>query len=234
MTIYAKQVPPEYQESPLFWDENGPEGIEIFGNRHYKEYTSALFGALPDNLDELCKEWEELQAGRSWYRACDTWAEALDYFAAPEGRPEYTREERKTAWPALLAAWENHNGNDRNKLLCQALELITGRAWDYCTLRGCCQGDWQECIYPVDDWDGDALERLEAEYFNTGTEWIVHDESGAPAGPGDINGFSVYCTAWNDDGIKKEIADAAGGSPEEVKLYKFTGFSRIANYAEVE
>lgn len=233
MTIYAKQVPPEYQESPLFWDDATTEGIELFGNRSYIRRTSALFDRLPDVLDELTDIWIDFSSNQrpAWY---DSWADALADLAAPEGRTEYTREERKSTWPALLTAWENHNGNDENKLFCRALELITGRAWDYCTLRGCCQGDWQDCIYPADDWDGDALERLEAEYFNTGTEWIVHDESDAPDGPEDINGFSVYCTAWNSDGIRQEIADAAGGKPEDVKLYEFTGFAKIAQYKEAE
>lgn len=230
--IYAKQVPPEYQESPLFWDESSTEGIELFGNRSYKRRTSALFDRLPDILDDLADEWEEFQAGRIWYRACDTWAESLAHFATPDGRPEYTREERKKEWPALLEDWQN--GRDENAVFCRALELITGRAWDWCTLRGCCQGDWQYCIYPADDWDGDALERLEAEYFNTGTEWIVHDDGGIPDGPEDINGYSVYCTAWSDDGIRQEIADAAGGAPENVKLYRFADFKRIAQYEEVE
>lgn len=226
MTIYAKQVPPEYQESPLFWDDSTTEGIELFGNNQYMHHTSDLFDALPDIFCELQDAWDDLHNGAcAWY---DSWAAALADIARPQGRQAYTREERKNAWPRLLDAWDGYD----KTIMCDALELITGRAWDHCTLRGCCQGDWQECIYPADDWDGDALERLEAEYFNTGTEWIVHDGDTTPDGPEDINGFSVYCTAWNSDGIRQEIADAAGGSPEDVKLYEFTGFSKIAQYTE--
>lgn len=230
MKIYAKQVPPEYQEGPLFWDDSITNGIELFGNRSYNRRTSKLFDALPNILDELFSTWCDFIDGcpRAWY---ESWAAALADIAPPEGRPEYTREERKNAWPALLEDWQNNN--DENGVFCRALELITGRAWDYCTLRGCCQGDWQYCIYPAGDWDGDALERLEAEYFNTGTEWIAHDENDAPEGPEDINGFSVYCTAWNNDGIRAEIAAAAGVDPGDVILYSFTGWSRTPEYMEV-
>lgn len=48
-----------------------------------------------------------------------------------------------------------------------------------------------------------------------------------------IDGFSCYCIAWDDSGIRQEIADAYGGRPEDVILYKFTGYSKIANYTEV-
>lgn len=226
MKIYAKQVPPEYQESPLFWDDN--INAEIFGNRHYKSYTSTLFDRLPEMLDELAAVWDNMRAGE--YPAAN-WAEELAEIAPPVGRGDYTREERRNAWPELLQryvdAWSLST-----ELRCAALELITGRRWDCCTLRGCCQGDWQECIYPADDWNGESLERLEAEYFNTGTEWIIHDEEAPPECPEDINGYSLYCTAWSDDGTKAEIAREAGGSPADVVLYKFTGYARRAEYEE--
>lgn len=226
--IYARQVPPEYQESPLFW--NNDINAEIFGNRDYKGFTSTLFDSLEGILDDLYHEWEEIQAGRRWYRSYDTWIEALAGIAPPQGRPEYTREERKNAWPKLLK--EYVSARDYNPIWCRALGLITGRAWDFCTLRGCCQGDWQYCIYPADEWDGASLERLESEYFNTGSEWIVHDDENAPDGPEDINGYSVYCTGWNDDQIRQEIADAAGGQAADVKLYKFRDFRRVAEWEE--
>ena len=227
-TIYARQVPPEYQESPLFWDDN-LDGVEIYGNRHYNGITSALFDRLPGILDDLADAWDDFTDGTppAWY---DSWAEALADIAPPEGRPEYTRQERKKDWPELLA--RNYNEYNRPEYLAAALSLITGQEWDSCTLRGCCQGDWQNCIFRRDLWDAASLERLEAEYFNTGTEWIVHDEETPPEDAEEINGFSVYCTEWSDDGIKREIADAAGGAPEAVKLFKFSNYRKIAEYEE--
>lgn len=228
MKIYAKQIPPEHQESPFFLEKEYYENVNIFGNRDYTSHTSALFDALPGMLDELFSVWCDFTDGcpRDYY---NSWEDALNDIAPPQGRPEYTREERKHTWPALLEDW---NG-PRQRTLCRALTLITGREWDSCTLRGCCQGDWQDCAFLVEEWSAAALERLEAEYFNTGTEWIVHDENTAPASVDDINGFSIYCTAWNDDGIKKEIANAAGGRPEDVALYAFDGWTRAAKYKEV-
>ncbi len=227
MKIYARQIPPEYQESPLFLDDSGLEGVELFGNKSYKRHTSKLFDALPDILDELSDAWDDLTSGAPAYY--NSWIDALEDIAPPQGRPEYSRDERKNKWPALLDDW---NG-ERCRTLCRALELITGREWDSCTLHGCSQGDWQDCVFRVDLWNGDALECLEAEYFNTGTEWIVHDENTEPETPEDINGFSCYCHGWSDEQTKAEIADAYGSLDAEVILYKFTGWSRSANYKVV-
>lgn len=223
MKIYARQIAPEYQDSSYLLD--GGVNAEIFGNRHYKSFTSAFFDRLPAQLEELAAVWDNMQCG--YYNGAN-WGEEINDILPPQGRPEYTREERAKEWPRIL----NKYTENRNDLLCDALELITGKKWSFRTLRGFCQGDWQYCIYPAEEWTAAGLEWLEAVYFNTGSEWIVHDEENAPESPEDIEGYLVYCTAWNDEGIKKEIAEAAGGSPEEVKLYKFEKWARRAIYTE--
>lgn len=229
MKIYARQIAPEYQESPIYFDlEAGAlEGLEIYGNRDFRSYTSTLFDRLPEILEELAAVWDNMQTGE--YNGA-VWAAELRDVAPPEGRPEYTREERRDAWPALLRRWD---GREDAQQLCDALELITGHTWDWCTLRGCCQRDWQRVIYRADAWDAGSLERLEAEYFNTGTEWIIHDGQDAPESPEDVSGYSVYCTGWSDDLIRQEIADAAGCAPSDVVLYEFDGWTRSASYKEV-
>lgn len=232
-TIYARQVPPEYQESTLFW-EGLPEGLEIAGNPQLQRHTSPLFDRLPEILGDLARAWYDFTDGRP-APGYDSWAEALADIAPPEGRPEYTRQERKNDWPAVAMAYFNADCST-TEAYAAALTLITGQKWDFCTLRGNCQSDWQEFIFCTDLWNRDRLERLESEYFNTGTEWIIHDDDTPPDSPEEINGFSVYCTEWNDDGIRREIAEAAacaGLNPGAVKLYKFAGFTQIAQYEEV-
>ena len=70
-------------------------------------------------------------------------------------------------------------------------------------------------------------------YFNTGSEWIIHDEDNTPEGPEDINGYCVYCTAWNEEGIKRELAEAAEVKPEEIIMYAFEGYTHNAIYKAV-
>lgn len=233
--IYARQIPPEYQESPLFLDDASFHNINVRGNRNYTAHTSELFDRVHNALayysGGLLEAWDDLTGGNSPYY---TWADALADIVPEEGRDPYTREERKHTWPNLAHAYNfAKNGREENDLLCQALALVTGKPWEWRTLRGCCQGDWNEAFYCVEDWDRETLCAFEIEYFNTGTEWIIHDEENEPEDPDDISGFSVYCLGWNEDQIKREIAEYAGGSPENVTLYKFNGWTRTAIYEEV-
>lgn len=114
-----------------------------------------------------------------------------------------------------------YNRFDGEKRVLRALHIVTGKRYDVRTIRGCCQGDWQYIYFPVDDYTPAALDILEADYFNTGSEWIVNDD------------FSIYAYSWNNDDIRAEIADAAGVSPCDVILYTFTGWSRSPEYMEV-
>lgn len=171
MKVYAKQVPPEYQESPLFLFNDWPEDLAICGNRDFDSHCPEVFTRV----------YKALQDGE----------------------------------------------------LCEALSVVTGKKWEYSTIRGCCQSDWQEVFYIADNWGREALSTFETEYFNTGTEWIVHDGDSLPESPEDINGYFVYCTSRNEDGIANEIADSAGGRPEDVKLWAFDGYTQSPKYMEV-
>ena len=67
------------------------------------------------------------------------------------------------------------------------------------------------------------LEAFEIEYFNTGSEWIVDEGDFNPDedNPEEISGYSIYCTSWNDEGIKQEIADSVGVDIDDVILFPF-------------
>lgn len=121
----------------------------------------------------------------------------------------------------------------KDEILCKVLSIVDGRPWDWSTIRGSCQMEWQMVFYPVDEWSKEALQEFETQYFNEGTEWIIHDEQEAPEAPEDISGYSVYCIGWNTEQIKKEIAEITGASPEEITLFEFGGYTKTAYYTEV-
>lgn len=236
MKIYAKQVPPEYQESPLFlWAGCFPEDIAVYGNRDYNTHLPPVFERVYNALEsgDLLEAWEDINDnGHGYYY---NWASALVMLVPKDGRNPYTREERKHKWPDIARRYaEASRGSfEEDQALCDALELATGEAWETATIRGNCQGEWQLVCYPVKNWSREALDAFETEYFNTGSEWIIHDGNTEPDGPEGIDGFSCYCHGWRTEDIKKEIAEAYGAIDADVILYEFAGYSRITQYREV-
>ena len=237
MKIYAKQVPPEYQESPLFMGIGCfPEDIALYGNRHYHKHLPPVFERVYNALKsgDLLEAWEDINDNGNGYYY--NWASALVMLVPEAGRGPYTREERKHKWPDIARRYaEASRGSwEEDQALCDALELATGEAWETGTIHGCCQGDWQQICYPVKHWSREALDTFETEYFNTGSEWIIHDGNTEPDGPEDIDGFSCYCHGRRTEDIKKEIAEVYGAPDAEVILYEFAGYSRITQYREVK
>lgn len=59
MKIYARQIAPEYQESPLFYEDMFPDNMIVSGNRHYKEHTTPTFDQINRYFDEMAGAWED-------------------------------------------------------------------------------------------------------------------------------------------------------------------------------
>lgn len=230
MKYYARQIAPEYQESPLDMFGIDTDYINITGNRDYTERVSLLFENVRDALilGDILEEWEAINNhGRSLYYA---WADALRDIIPPSGRGKYTRAERLRI-PEI--AREYYYGADENECITELLGIVTGQPWEWSTLRGCCQRDCVSAFYPASAWTRETLYAFKTEYFNTGTEWEIHDGDEEPAAPDEIHGYSVYCTSWSEAGQRQEIADAIGCEPSNVIMYEFTGYTRTACYKEV-
>lgn len=223
--IYAKQVPPEYQESPLFNGDEWPENVFVFGNRDFNDHSGRL-AEIREALENITEAFDDMQHGAAWCRNGNLHAVIWYQLPRDDGRG-YSRAERLEL-VKLAAQYEwSGNSSSENDILCRVLELVTGTEYAAGTLRGCCQGDWQEIIYPA-EYGREWLAAFETEYFNTGTEWRINE--GAP--DSDDN-YYFYAHGWNDNLIRAEIADAAGTTPENITLYRFDGWSRTPNYKEV-
>jgi hypothetical protein len=221
MKLYAKQVPPEHQESPLFHAGSWPENVFVFGNRHFNQHAERL-EEIRQALENIAETFDDMQAGQAHTNNLHA---VLWYHLPRDDGRGYSRTERLEL--VKLAAQYEWPGsrNMENKILCRVLELITGQEWTAGTIRGYCQGDWQEIIYPS-EYGREWLAAFEAEYFNTGSEWHIKESDEDP-------GYYQYCTGWNNAMIRAEIAEVAGCEPCDVVLLKFTGWSRTASYEEV-
>ena len=219
MKIYAKQVAPECQESPLFMEE-WPENVYVFGNRHYKNHGGEYIENIKNSMYDAADELKALPRGGSYY---DSFIDILaDLIPEPENKKEYSRADR-LKWRALLLNFDAGAISDDDAIT-TALELITGDEYAAGEIRGCCQGDWNNIIYPA-EYGREWLENFEIEYFNTGDEWQINEGI-----PDSDDNYYFYSHAWNEDGIRAEIAAAAGVEPDDVILYIFTGYTRTPEY----
>lgn len=220
--IYARQVPPEYQESPLQLCEEYPENVFVFGNPRMIGHRADEIEEIREALENIAADIEE--SGKHPCDEIDVWETVENYFPArADGKPWVVGNIMLIVKYALELAEHPHKKRDEYEIIADALELVHDEQFRVCLLRGCCQGDWQYCIYPAAYGD-EFRETFEAEYFNTGTEWIIHEDDDAPEEPDDVNGFSMYCTG----DPREEIAAEMGVNPDDVVLYEFDGYTRRA------
>lgn len=218
MKIYARQIAPEYQESPLSWTDAYPENVILTGNRQYNSHTTDAYKTINSNFEDMAGQIADFDT--DVYK-CHAEIVA-DYMQGREWTPEQVNE-----WVKL--ANEYNARYQLDDIMCRALELFTGMAYDDTTIRGSCQGDWQNMYYPV-EYGPAFVKNFEIEYFNLGSEWIVHDEDTTPEDADDITGYSTYCYSWNEDGIKAEIAALTDSTPEDVTLYVFDDYKKVPQY----
>lgn len=223
MKIYARQVEPQYQRSPLF--DCFPENIVVCGNNHFNEHTIDIFDRVVNTLKkwDLYYELENLE---------EKIKEVIEFHLSPERKKHYTNDEIKTLYDFIL----NYNtcpGAKENSILCSILSIVDGAKWDYRVINGSRQSDWNYVYYRTNEWTEKSIREFEIMYFNKGTEWEIHDDEEIPETPEDVHGYFDYCTSWNIEGIKKEISKITGEKPENIILYAFDGYTKIAKYKEI-
>ena len=231
--IYARQIPPEHQESPLEYTDDTFGYITVCGNSRLREYYQPVFKRVYDALNngELCEALEDIKnKGGYWTGFYKNATEIINDLLPPEKEKYSTRDIGKIK--KIIDNYCNCNGSCEDGILCELLEVVTGNEWEYGTIRGCCQGDWNQVFYQVKDWPN-GIDCFEIEYFNLGTEWVVHDEDSIPEEPDDITGYCIYCYGMNDNDIRKEIAESYGGQAEDVVLYEFDGYRQATKYKMV-
>lgn len=110
---------------------------------------------------------------------------------------------------------------------------MTGKSYCCKKITGGCQGEWQILYYPANEWDNDCIDMLEAQYFNTGEEWIVSEEPlDEDTNPEDIEGISCYTIGWNDEQTRQELANAVGCNPDNIIMYRADRIT-VTSYTKV-
>ena len=121
-------------------------------------------------------------------------------------------------------------------VICECLSIITSKIYKHKGLRGYCQGDYVEAYYPVENGITKYLDYVEAVYFGTGTEIMIHDEESEPKTAEEISGYTFYTSNWKVEDLKAEIKEQCGykRSNDNVEvilwLYDKTRTIRIDEY----
>lgn len=100
------------------------------------------------------------------------------------------------------------------------LSAIKNKEYGSITIRGCCQDDYATLFYVKKDMSFQLLQYIEAVYFNTGFEIMIHDDNNIPIEADDICGYTFYTASYKVDDIKQEIADQFNNvNKDDVILY---------------
>ena len=225
--IVAMQVNPEYQESPLDWDEVFTDNVAALGNDRMNEH-------IPKRCE---KALEVLRNDSFWCDIEDSeraeYADAADVLGdwlPRENGAAYNADECRAFAERLLRG----DLDDDADALAVLMSLVEGKHWKSRTICGTCQSDWNEIAYPVDEWTDEALSVFECEYWNTGDEWEVFEIDADELEKIDLEDVTrdeleeacemsccTYTHEWDDEKIKIEIAEAFDAAPEDVVLLKF-------------
>lgn len=245
MTYFAKQINPAYQDSMLFhvsgngvwkWEDDFFSGISVMPRKGYYHTMTDIVenvyhtlesaydhGHLGDCLDDF-----SLDDSPSWYK---NRTECINDFLPcrkSNGKRYSTREIKR-----ICELVTDYGYKEDTDILCEVLSIVTGQEYKSRQIHGCSQSDWREIIYPADVYSDEAISVFECLFFNDGSEWEIDDldySDDTQLDPEDISGYTIYCTSWNDDGIRKELAESIGCKPEQVIMYSHDGTYQVDRY----
>lgn len=117
--------------------------------------------------------------------------------------------------------------SDDDILIADIMSIVTGHKYEWSMIRGYCQREWQNVLYPADKYSHDVIEMLEGYYF-TGSDYritIYEDDEETDC---------YYDFFWQDnDTIKELVAEQCGCNVDDVHLFYISGYSTIPTYTEV-
>lgn len=206
--IIAKILPPdEYYDADEFLDDDYyRENIIVLRNRNNDGYGDVISVSKVDIvIDEFSWEYDA--------------KEARDVLENAFGTHKDGREFDESDGEKLITAMHDAYAYIRKVAL--ILEIYDGLHRNYCTLHGCSQGDWAECVYVDEKGVRDSLDYFEAVWFGTGTLLEVDDD-------GDV--ITLYTDEYRVDDIRKYVANCCGVDVTQVELWAFSEYKRIPQY----
>ena len=229
MPYYCKQISPEIQESPLIrgdYDEVYDD-ITITGNNRYTSRLSKDFKDIREKIESFLDD-KNATPGAAEFMNCLT-----SHF--PKANNEAYTDDEKQAWFKLISRYKP----DIRSELSITADMLTlthpGSKYVVRSITGSCQSDWNYMLYNSAKYDENIINTIATEYFNEGSEWIIHDDLGLDeiTDPDDIDGYSIYCHDSDPEHAVKEIAEILGTNPDNIIAWSFDGYTKIPRYKKI-
>ena len=227
MRIYAKQVPPDVQESHFDIDLY-PEEVTITGNPNLNEYKSDLYKCVEEHLEDACREFDEFGGGER--EPDDAHLDELiqtHFGVSPSNADERLRWRKSLSCCVLTSIITMTPGR-----IASIMSLVSGNPYHMHAIHGCCQSDWNYVICPDEMTVGSpsGLQAIESEYFNTGSEWMVYESEDTCEA--DDFGASIYVLDMQNP--REVVATCYGVMPTDVEMYAFDRYEKIPKYRRME
>lgn len=183
------------------------------GNRDYIERDCSeyhyLFKAIKHNIidyDELFYELEDIKRRRGNYNSM------RDCIADILGVTPVNKYQASKVYAITKKCYTQRvNANDT---IAELLTILTPHKWSAGTIRGCCQRDWQNIIYPTDIYNDDDIDSFEAFYFGLFWEYQAGRR-------GDFSTWYTYTMNTSEDKIINDICSDFDTQPDNVIFYEY-------------
>lgn len=212
--IVAKQIPPDLQQSPIDLTYVEWEGMAVDGNSRLKTYYC--------NEYEQTKDFLSYCLSYAWDEAIDTDKQLLTIVKSYlSTRGDISVDVAKKIWN-ILVEFDNSKLTMSDAII-KVLSIWCNSPWKVYTIRGSVQGEWQDVYYNSSMFSIKDIETFEKDYFNLGTEWKITDEDNQES-------WNIYCYEYDDEKLKKEIAESINHDLSDIVFEKFDGYEQVPKY----
>lgn len=259
--FYARQVPPEDQSYPIDEELENLE-ISIIESYSGSRYSEIINNDIPngsmekfgDTMNEISDDFdsyfskgvnpsdEDLESGKAQYASLE---EALNTELPKKDGSKYTEEEMKE-WLDVFERYGKAGDTGHywstteatHEVLAQVMELQTGKAFVLASLKGSSQGEDVTAVIPEELYSKDAVEDLEAKYWNEGVEYRVYeDDSGKELTQEEIkkhldeDSVDYYVPSYKS---AEKLAQILGARKGELTVYDFEGWEKRPKYEKIQ
>lgn len=223
MKIKAFKMNPENVDSTIYLNFDGWDDFIIDGNSDFLSMHTDY--KLYDRIKSYCVESDELLDVFNDYGDGYTygWKNRTAIIEDYLGFHPTTKQVHDII--NALAEYDKTRVDD--DLIVSLLRICEKRPWTRAKIAGYVPGEWQNVFYPTTEYNGSFINYIESAYFNTGDEYgivcVDDEDNGTEPYKYDDIYYDYFASdiTWNEDKLKKAIADNVYGKPEDVVIYDY-------------